>query len=265
MIDSSINGSFTESTYDESTLSALDSKLNRYLTSSVISSRNLSAEKDKIKSLISDISHQTKTPIANILLYSQLLSEHKELPEECNELVNQISTQTEKLNFLIGALIKTSRLETGIISVSPNSNSVDELVSAVLTQTITKAEDKNITITSKLSNGKASFDMKWTQEALCNIIDNAIKYTEKGGNILITSTPYELFYRIDITDNGIGIEASELNKLFGRFYRCQNVRQYEGVGIGLFLAREILSAEGGYIKVKSKIGEGSTFSIFLPK
>lgn len=101
-------------------------------------------------------------------------------------------------------------------------------------------------------------------EALFNIVDNAIKYTHQGGKVSITVIPYSFFLRIDIADNGIGIAESEYSKIFGRFYRSQAVSEQEGVGIGLYLAREIVSTQGGYIKVISKAGRGSVFSVILP-
>ncbi len=107
----------------------------------------------------------------------------------------------------------------------------------------------------------ACFDPKWTAEALCNLVDNAIKYTEQGG-VILSVTPYELFLRVDVTDTGIGIPEDRQAQIFSRFYRGNSDR--EGVGIGLYLAREILRSEGGYIKVSSEPGKGSVFALFLP-
>ena len=289
MLEKAINGSFNETTYDESKLSALEVKLNRYLSICTVSSKNLSEEKEKIKTLISDISHQTKTPLANILLYSQILLEKADrieagvntdmtvrsgvsesseqrgqLPQMEIECIRQICTQSEKLNFLISALIKTSRLETGIISVKPERQDVNQLIETSLEEILPKAAAKNIELNRSHYDGTACFDRKWTAEALFNILDNAVKYTPDGGSITISATAYELFYRIDIADNGMGIAEEELSKIFGRFYRSPEVNQGEGLGIGLYLAREIISAQGGYIKVKSRRGFGSVFSVFLP-
>ena len=263
MLDAAIDGSFVESMYDESALSAVEAKMARYLSLCAVSSKNLLTEKDKIKGLISDISHQTKTPIANILLYSQLLSEH-ELPEDCATCVHALTNQAEKLNFLIGALVKLSRLETGLITVSPKQEAVQRLLEEVRGQIIFEAEAKGISIAVEDTGISACFDLKWTVEAVYNIVDNAIKYTESSGRITISVIPYEMFCRIDISDNGIGIAEDEQSKIFTRFYRSGAVSQQEGVGIGLFLAREILAAEGGYIKVASMPGSGSVFSVFLP-
>jgi len=180
-------------------------------------------------------------------------------------MIKQITVQSEKLDFLIKALIKTSRLETDIISVVPKADSVLDLVNDVYYKIKKNAEEKNIKIQTICEECKAVFDKKWTEEALYNILDNALKYTPNGGNISVSVIPYEMFCRIDIVDNGIGIREGDINSIFMRFYRSIDVNQYEGVGIGLFLAREIVTKQGGYIKVTSTIGKGSTFSIFLPK
>ncbi len=265
MIDSVIDGTFSEATFDESLLSSLEAKLKRYLSHSHMTSQKIEEEKNVIKSLISDISHQTKTPIANIMLYSSLLMEQDNISDDTRNMIEQVNLQSQKLDFLIEALITASRLETGIISVNPIKNSISELVDNILIQIESKSKAKNIDITTNIEKGYAIFDMKWTVEAIYNIVDNAVKYTQNGGSVKIIAIPYELFYRIDIIDNGIGIEDKDLCKIFQRFYRSQNVQQIEGVGIGLYLTREIISSEGGYIKVASKINEDTTFSVFLPK
>ncbi|NEU25784.1 HAMP domain-containing histidine kinase [Paenibacillus polymyxa] len=262
MLDAAINGSFSEDAFDESVLSSIEAKFMRFISISSVSSKNLLAEKNKINELISDISHQTKTPLANILLYSQLLSEY-ELSQDTSTCVKALSAQAEKLNFLIQALLKTSRLETGIITVAPRRESVHKLLDAALEQITPKADAKGISVIREDTVIHAYFDLKWTSEAVYNIMDNAIKYTETGGSMIIKVIAYELFCRIDITDNGIGIAEEEQGKIFTRFYRSPTVNTQEGVGIGLFLAREIIAAAGGYIKVHSHYGCGSTFSIFL--
>ena len=265
MLDRAINDTFGETSYDETRLSALENKLSRFLIISKSSQRNISEERAKIKELVSDISHQTKTPISNILLYAQLLQEQEGMPEQARKLANEITYQSEKLSFLIQALVKTSRLETGIISVNPQPSSIAELITASVHAIKTKADEKNITLNMQ-SNGniETCFDLKWTEEAIVNILDNAVKYTPTGGTITISTTVYELFTRINIEDNGIGIEKGEVNRIFQRFYRSPKVSRYEGVGIGLYLAREIITAGGGYIKVASEPGKGSMFLVFLP-
>lgn len=263
MIDNAINGNPIENTFDETKVSALETKLNHYLAITQTNRRQLEEEKWRINHLISDISHQTKTPLANILLYSQLLSE-SELCQEDSLCVNALIAQTEKLNFLISSLIKSSRLEAGVISVSPAVQHVQPLLDSIVEQIQARALKKEIQVTCLQTQLSAVFDSKWTAEALFNILDNAVKYTPSGGSVTITTISYPLFCRIDISDTGIGICEEDTPKIFSRFYRSSAVNKAEGIGIGLYLAREIITKENGYIKVSSQLGSGSTFSIFLP-
>ena len=263
MLDAAMDGSFSETTFDESKLSALETKFAHYLSAAETSSRNLAREKDKIKALVADISHQTKTPIANLLLYSELLQEEA-LPPSTEANVDTLHAQAKKLQFLIDALVKLSRLENGIISLSPKRTALQPLLQSAAEQYAAKAAEKGLALHLYDTEASAVFDPKWTAEALTNLIDNAIKYTPHGEST-IRADSYEMFARIDISDAGPGIPEREQGKIFTRFYRGETVQEQEGVGIGLYLARQIISGEGGYIRVTSAPGEGSTFSVFLPK
>ncbi len=264
MIDAAKDGTFEETEFDEGKLSRLESKMYQYLLAGHLSRQQLEEEREKMKMLVSDISHQTKTPIANMLLYAQLLEENKGLDEDAKNIVLQIEEQTNKLNFLIQSLIKTSRLESGTVSVMPESCWVDELIAKL--DFAEAARQKGVSFSvGEVPRLTAFFDRKWTLEALANIVDNALKYTPAGGSVKVEVMEYEMFVRIDIRDTGIGMTEDETAKIFSRFYRSPVVSGEEGVGIGLYLVREILSREGGYVKVASRLGEGSVFSVFLVK
>lgn len=262
MIDTAMRGNFIETSFDESRMSVLETKLAHYLSASEVAAENLALEKDKIKTLIADISHQTKTPIANLLLYSELLEE-EDISENMRSHVEAIHAQTEKLHFLIDSLVKLSRLENGILTFSIKKAGLQPVLSDVLEQMRSRAGKKRLFLCLEPTSVTASFDAKWTNEALCNIVDNAIKYTKEGG-VSISATAYEVFARIDISDTGIGISKEEQTKVFSRFFRSEDAGGIEGVGIGLYLAREIISGQGGYIKLVSEKGKGTTFSVFLP-
>ena len=263
MLDAAMKGDFTDTMFDESRLSALETKFAHYFSASAISARNVQQEKDNIKKLVADISHQTKTPIANLLLYCELLQE-EELPESAADNVNALYRQTERLRFLIDSLVKLSRLENGIISLSVKQQDLRPVLETVISQYMAKADQKGLSLLLEKTEAKAAFDAKWTAEALGNLLDNAIKYTEHG-SIHVSVKSYEMFVRIDVRDTGIGISESEQAQIFSRFYRSREVSEQQGVGIGLYLSREIISSEGGYMKVKSAPGMGSTFSVFLPE
>lgn len=226
--------------------------------------RNLQAEKDAIKTLIGDISHQTKTPIANLLLYAQLLGEQP-LPPQGRDCAAALERQAEKLKTLIEALVKTSRLENGILTFQPVVGPLAPMLEQAVAGLQPKADRKGITLTLLPTQAQARFDPKWTEEAVCNLLDNGVKYTPTGGAVTVSVTAYELFCRIDVTDTGMGLAEEEQAKVFQRFYRAPAARDGEGVGIGLYLVRQIAAGQGGYVKVSSQRGRGSTFSLFLPR
>ena len=263
MIDRAIEGTLTENDFSEKKASKIEAKLYRFLRAGKIDRQQAVKERDSIKSLISDISHQTKTPAANILLYTQLLDERGVLGEEEKKLLSSISSQTEKLDFLIQALVKLSRLENGIIAVMPKRDSVEELVGEIdFGAAITKGISFSVEHAPELT---ALFDRKWTAEALGNLVDNAVKYTPPGGRIRVSAKAYEMFVCIEVADDGMGIKEEETAKIFQRFYRSQQAADEKGVGIGLYLTREIIREQGGYVKVASRPGVGSVFSVFLPR
>lgn len=262
MLDAAAKGEFFENAFDESRLSALETKFAHYLSATEVSARSIAVEKDKINTLISDISHQTKTPVSNLLLYSELLAEQK-LPAEAEDKVAALHYQAEKLHFLIDSLVKLSRLENGILVYHPEKQPLDPLLQKVWEQFLPKAEAKGLFFRLELPKLSAVYDLKWTNEALCNLVENAVKYTEQGG-VTIKAKEYELFACIEVMDTGIGIEEEEQSRIFTRFYRSQKKIEEEGVGVGLYLAREIISGQGGYIRLSSGKEGGSVFSVFLP-
>lgn len=264
MLRAATEGEFTESAFDETRMSRLETELAHYLSASAMSARNVEREKEKIKTLIADISHQTKTPIANLLLYSELLAE-EELTQTAREKLAALHGQTEKLQFLIEALVKLSRLENGIIRLRPEDHAVSYLFERVREQYEAKAQQKGLSFTVQETELHAVFDPEWTAEALANLADNAVKYT-KSGEIALSAVAYEMFVRIDVRDTGMGIAEEEQGKIFSRFYRSQSAGESsDGVGIGLYLTREIVSGEGGYLRVQSAVGKGSLFSMYLPR
>ena len=260
MLDAAIRGEFREETFDESLLAAVETKLAHYLSASAVSARNLQEERDKIKVLIADISHQTKTPIANVLLYTQLLEEQ----EDCRVYTAPLGEQARKLQSLIDALVKTSRLEAGVLVLHPRPGPLEPMLEEAAAQFVPKAEEKGLELILEPTGAEAVFDPKWTAEAVCNLIDNAVKYTPSG-RVTVSARAYELFARVDVEDTGPGIPEEELAKLFQRFYRGRAASGEEGVGVGLYLVRQIAQGQGGYVKAFSRPGKGARFSLFLPR
>lgn len=265
MVRRAADGTWRESTWDESRLSKLEAALARVLTTGALSRRRLDEEQNKIKRLVSDISHQTKTPLANILLYTELLGE-KPLTDDCRELTQEIGRQGEKLRFLVDALVKTSRLESGIVQVIPKMGPVRPMLDELAAAWRPAAQAKGLELTLQAGpDFDTCFDPKWTAEAIGNLLDNAVKYTGSGGSISITAQPFSLFCRITVTDTGVGLSENERAQVFERFYRAPAAAGVQGVGLGLYLARQIVSMQGGYLRIQSQPGKGTAVSVFLPR
>lgn len=254
----------TFSTIEDTMLSKLQYqilKLSNILKSHSIKEKR---EKETITELISDISHQLKTPLANLNLYNTLLLDENLDGDKRMEFIKNMEKQLERLNWLMESLIKMSRLEAGIIKLNAASQPISQTVLQAISAVSQKAEKKRVNIVFRGEDINIDHDTKWTQEAIFNILDNGVKYSAYNREINVSIMKYELFCRIDIKDEGDGIIESDINRVFTRFYRGDNSKNIEGVGIGLYLSRKIISAQGGYIKVKSLLGKGSVFSVFLP-
>ena len=226
---------------------------------------SIAKERADLQELISDISHQVKTPIANLQMVNATLLEQPMTEERRQEFLQASGGQLDKLDFLMQAMIKTSRLETGVISLDRKVQPFYDTLAAALGGILLNAERKNIHVSVDCPTDIVlAHDKKWTSEALFNILDNAVKYTPTDGDIQVFVQSWELYIKIDITDSGKGIVENKQGMIFKRFYREEEVHDIEGIGIGLYLTRKIISMQGGYIKVTSAVGKGSTFSVFLP-
>lgn len=251
---------------EETLISKFNFKLKRLYEILNNNREEVKEEKESIQEIISDISHQVKTPIANLKIYNSTLLE-REIPlNKQKEFHSLMETQINKLDFLMDSMVKVSRLEAGMINLKISDELLYETIAKSLSSIILQAEKKSVEVYVECDSSiKVQHDRKWTAEALFNILDNAIKYSKEGGKILIKAHDWESLVKVDIEDNGHGIEEKEFAQIFKRFYRGENVNDVDGVGIGLYLCREIISKQSGYIKVKSKVGVGSTFTVFLPK
>ena len=222
-------------------------------------------ERQELQSLVSDISHQVKTPLSNLKMVTDTLLIKPVTDQERIDFLQGIRSQTDKLDFLFQALVKTSRLETGAIRLEKRDGLLFDTLAQAMSGIVYSAEKKEITVTVDCPEGLLlSHDSKWTAEALFNLLDNAVKYTPAGGRISVSVEQWEMYVKLDVTDTGKGISESNQASVFRRFYREEEVHDQPGVGIGLYLAREIVTRQGGYIKVVSETGKGSTFSVFLP-
>ena len=221
-------------------------------------------EKEIVKGLIADISHQTRTPVANMKLYTELL-EDEVVSQNGKIFISKIKEQMEKIDFLMQSMLKMSRLETGIIQIQKKDKNLYETIHHAVADLVPEAASKSIDLYVKSDeNIVIGHDSKWTEEAIHNILDNAIKYTEPGGKISIQTEKQELFFKVSISDTGKGIAAERRAEIFTRFYREPEVHEKPGAGIGLYLARKIMEIQKGYIEVQSEAGQGATFNLYFP-
>lgn len=230
---------------------------------------NQKKELGVIHQLISDISHQVKTPITTAKTYGQMILKCDKESFDLKKVLGYISiitAQIDKLDFLMHSLIKISRLETNIVNLQPQICNVENILAESYVGVLHNAEKKNIHVYANYKGEHEVFvDYKWTIEAVFNIIDNAVKYTEQDGNIKIEIVASDNFEIISIADDGSGIEEDKIPLIFKRFYREEKSKQIEGVGLGLSLSKEIIEKEHGYIRVKSILHQGTTFYIYLPR
>lgn len=221
-------------------------------------------EKERVKGLISDISHQTRTPVANIKLYLELLGD-EELSQSGQEFLGKIQGQMEKIDFLMQSMVKMSRIETGILQIRKEDKNLYETIRHAVASVVPEAAQKKIALYVDCEEEMfIRHDSKWTEEAIYNVLDNALKYTESGGKIHIQAERQELFVKLSISDTGKGIAPERQAEIFTRFYREPEVHDKPGVGIGLYLARTIMELQKGYIAVQSEVGKGASFQLYLP-
>lgn len=249
----------------ETLFSRISHRLSRLYDIMQENSRKVDEERQELQRLVSDISHQVKTPVSNLKMVTDTLLTRSVTDQERIDFLQGIRSQTDKLDFLFQALVKTSRLETGAIRLEKKDCLLFDTLAQAMSGIVYSAEKKDIIVTVDCPEDLyLSHDSKWTAEALFNLLDNAVKYTLTGGRIRVSVEQWEMYIKLNVTDTGKGISEGNQASIFRRFYREEEVHDESGVGIGLYLAREIITRQGGYIKVISEIGKGSTFSVFLP-
>ena len=227
--------------------------------------RRVDEERQELQMLVSDISHQVKTPVSNLKMATDTLLDRPMTEMERTDFIRGIRAQTDKLDFLFQALVKSSRLETGVIRLEKKPCHLFDTVAQAMSGIVYAAEKKQIVVSVDCPEDLIlSHDSKWTAEALFNLLDNAVKYTPAEGIISVSVVQWEMYVEIKVVDTGKGISESNQAAIFRRFYREEEVHDQQGVGIGLYLARDIVTRQGGYIKVGSEPGQGSEFSIMLP-
>lgn len=223
---------------------------------------NSEEEKEKLSIAIADISHQLKAPLTSIRIMLDNISDNPDMPQEIREdFIQDISKQVEHMSSLVISLLKIAKFDAGTIKMENEEIDAKKLIDSVINNLAILIEIKEIEVITKIDE-KAIFiaDYKWQQEALTNILKNAIEHSQPKSNIYIIVENTSIFLKIKIKDEGQGIEQKDLKHIFERFYRAKNCNE-DSIGIGLSLAKTIIEQNNGYIKATSEVGKGTLFEI----
>lgn len=251
------NDSFTD------TLFKLGNKL-------MAKTRALTEERDHTKTLVTDISHQLKTPVSALKSCFAMCME-ADTEEERTDFLQRCAQQMDRLEKLVAVLVSISRLETALISLRQEKVALSDILTDAVNAVYEKALQKNISIEicdSDQEDGTSVSllaDRHWTSEAIANILDNAVKYSPAGSTVNLRIHKFCSYVQLEIADQGIGIPQTEYNRIFKRFYRGSHpvIKQSEGSGVGLYLARRIIEEQGGTVTVRSAMEQGSVFDVHL--
>lgn len=219
-------------------------------------------EKENLSTAIADISHQLKTPLTSIRIMLDNIQDDPDMEKEVREdFLREISKQIDWISSLVVALLKIAKFDAGTIKMENNEINAKNLIDNIVSNLAILMELKNIEIITNVDE-KATFiaDYKWQQEALTNILKNAIEHSKQNSRIYITVENTSLFLKIIIKDEGSGIDKEDLKHIFQRFYKTKNSSE-NSIGIGLPLAKAIIEQSNGYIKVETKYGEGTSFEV----
>lgn len=225
-------------------------------------------EKEETNELVTDISHQIKTPISAIHMSLELLQDTQTTEAEKQEFLDRAQKEVKKLNSLLETLFQLSRLERGMIYLAPERASLKETLVRAVNGVYLKANEKHIEIEMEpFEDIKICHDVKWTAEAFANVIENSVKYSPEGSCVKIRVKPYISYISVEVKDQGIGIDKEEYVHIFKRFYRGKEAERTvsEGAGVGLYLVRKILEEQGGNVRVLKSGASGTTFQMVLPK
>lgn len=265
MLDEILDGEpISQSDIREGEISVLASKAKRVKEKVDLGISTAEEEKEQVKSLISNMSHQLKTPLAGLMMYREMLEDEGTDEEMRKRFLGKMKGQSEKIDWILKSLFKMVNLEQGAVVFEAEALPVRDTILDAVTAVLDRADQRNIRIlTEPFEDRMLWHNRKWTAEVLVNLLENGVKYTEPGGCITISVNPMEMYTEIAVRDTGRGIRKEELNEIFKRFYRSRDVENIEGSGIGLYLSRLILEREKGYMTAESELGEGSKFSVFL--
>ena len=218
--------------------------------------------KEFLQDIISDVSHQIKTPLSALKMYHEIIESHKDDASAVSSFTEKSQREIKRMEDVIYTLLKLARLDAGIIQMEKAPENLSVLMQDVLERFETWAEREHKTITlSGKEDVVLSCDALWVSEAIGNIVKNALEHTKNGGHIGVKWSQSPLMTQIEISDDGKGIHPEDLYNIFKRFYRSRFSSDVHGIGLGLPLAKSIVEAHGGTISVTSSLSAGTTFTL----
>lgn len=250
----------------EGSLSKLFSAINMMATSLTTHINKEKQNKEFLKDIISDISHQLKTPLAALEMYNEIILEENIENEVVNDFNLKIKNELERMENLIQNLLKLARLDAGAMKINKENCNLKIFLEDIISRFQTRAECEGKKIELNCDNSiNFACDKVWMLESICNLIKNALDHTECGDEIIISCDNTPVATKIMIKDNGSGIHSEDLPYIFKRFYRSRYSQDTKGVGIGLTLAKSIIEKHNGTIMVESELKKGTTFYLFFSK
>lgn len=269
IIDQFMKGDFTEHLpqMEEGCLYRLLGKIDGLANALAAGRKEAVRAKDFLKDTISDISHQLKTPLSALTMYNEIIASDAENKETVLTFTRKTQTALERVEGLIQALLKVTRLDAGAVVFEKQSWLLPDVVRRAVSELLVRAEEekKEIFLMGE-ENTWVNCDLQWTSEAIGNLVKNALDYTEKGGKIVVSWKQSPEMTRVSVSDNGKGIDEKDIYHIFKRFYRTAKGKGGgQGIGLGLPMARSIIEGQGGTLSVQSIQGEGAAFTITLPK
>lgn len=264
-MNSVLNGNYSLDirSYEEGRLSILKNDIYKITVKLKEQTDMAINEKNNLEMILSDISHQIKTPLTSMYVINDLLKSDKLSKKEKIEFLNKNESQLERIEWLVTSLLKLSRLDNGFVKLKKEKVEVAKLIDNCLNPLLIPIELKNQNVVKQIDNFEIDIDFNWFSEAIINILKNAHEHTNAFGTIKIETSDNSMYSSIIISDNGTGISKQDLPHIFERFYKGDN--QKESIGIGLNMAKKIIDLSGGEINVLSTPSEGTTFIIKIYK
>ena len=245
---------------EEGELSILRSQVQKMTLRLSEQAQALREDKLRMSDALADISHQLRTPLTAMNITVAMLSEPELKPQQRAELLRELKRSLARIDWLIEALLKMSRLDAGAVQFRSEPVAVRELVSRASAALLIPMELRQQELSIEVGDEQFSGDLMWSAEALGNILKNCMEHTPAGGRVSVTARQTPIFTEICVSDTGPGFAKDELPHLFERFYRGANAST-ESVGIGLSLSRMIITAQNGTIAAANGANGGALFTI----